>query len=135
MIREKAEVISTKGKYAKVKMTPGSDCDGCTICKHGKPFQMNVFNEVNAAVGDMVIISIDNMPRMFTVIMYISPIISMIVGYFLGMAIFKSEDLSILSSFVFLIVHGAVALVISKKKKYRAFIVNKCEDDINTSDV
>ena len=127
-MRERAEVISLKGKYARVKMSPSDACDNCTICKHDKPFELSVYNEINANIRDIVTISIDTIPKMFAVIMYISPIISMIVGYFLGLAIFKIEDASVALSFIFLLLHASIVAIVLKKKKYRAFIVEINKD-------
>ncbi len=120
---ENAEVISTDGKYAKVKMVYTEACDDCKICDHSKPFQLSVFNEIQAKVGDIVTISIDNIPKTFTIVMYISPIISMIIGYFLGVLLSQKEGLCILLSFSFLLLHGVIAFIICRKKKYRAYIV------------
>lgn len=120
---ENAEVVSLCGKYARVKIVYTEACDDCKICDHSKPFQLNVFNEINAQIGDIVVISIDNLPKMFAAIMYISPIISMIIGYFVGVFLSKTEGISVLLSFSFLIIHIITSFIICRKKRYRAYIV------------
>ncbi len=126
---ENAEVVSLEGKHAHVKMIYTEACDDCKVCDHSKPFQLIVFNDVQARVGDIVTISIDNLPKMFAMVMYISPIISMIVGYFVGKFVTQTEIIAILVSFIFLALHSTVAFAICRKNRYRAYIVKINSDN------
>ncbi len=124
-MQENAKVIALKGKYARVKMTYSEACDTCKVCDRSKPFELNVYNEVNAKVDDDVVISVDKLPKMFAPIMYIAPLLSMIIGYYIGLTIFHRENMAVLTSFIFLLVHAAVVAIVSRKKKYRAGVMSR----------
>lgn len=122
-MQEEAMVVSTKGKYAVVKLLYGENCEGCEICKN-KEIKLTVSNDAYASVGSRVIISVDKMPSYLPVYAYIFPIFTMLFVYFLAdKLLFKSEILSIALSFLFFAAHIFVMMFFFKKKNYRAYIM------------
>lgn len=78
-------VISLDGKIAKVRASRHSDCDSCGACPGDKATIMDVYNRVDARVGQRVIIEIPeaNMLKAAFVV-YMLPLLTIFVGYLIG---------------------------------------------------
>ena len=108
---------------AEVKITRssacGESCASCGLCP-GQTALVEAVNDVNAAVGDTVIIDMaDKKVLGAAFLVYIVPIIMMIIGYFAGYVILKNETFGILTGFLMMIVVFPIIRFIDKKIKRR----------------
>lgn len=88
-MREKAIVASKKGNKAEVEVIRTSACAKCRACSLGsekKVIKVWVQNDVNANVGQVVEIEIENRALISaTFIMYVIPLVSFLLGVILGL--------------------------------------------------
>lgn len=88
-MREKAIVVSKKGHKAEVEVIRTSACAKCKACSLGsekKVVKVWVQNDINADVGQVVEIEIENKALISaTFIMYVIPLISFVFGVVLGL--------------------------------------------------
>jgi sigma-E factor negative regulatory protein RseC len=88
-LREKAIVASKKGNKAEVEVIRTSACAKCRACSLGsekKVIKVWVQNDVNANVGQVVEIEIENRALISaTFIMYVIPLVSFLLGVILGL--------------------------------------------------
>ncbi|SHM52457.1 positive regulator of sigma(E), RseC/MucC [Caldanaerovirga acetigignens] len=88
-MREKAIVVSKKGNKAEVEVIRTSACAKCKACSLGsekKVIKVWVQNDVNADVGQVVEIEIENRALISaTFIMYVIPLVSFLLGVILGL--------------------------------------------------
>ncbi|OPX91521.1 MAG: SoxR reducing system protein RseC [Pelotomaculum sp. PtaB.Bin117] len=86
-VKKEAEgiIIALDGKIAKVRAGRHSDCDSCGACPGDKAAVMDVYNRVDAKVGQRVIIEIPeaNMLKAAFVV-YLLPLITIFMGYLIG---------------------------------------------------
>lgn len=88
-MREKAIVVSKKGNKAEVEVIRTSACAKCKVCSldsEKKVIKVWVQNDLNANVGQVVEIEIENRALISaTFIMYVIPLASFLVGVMLGL--------------------------------------------------
>lgn len=88
-MREKAIVVSKNGNKAEVEVIRTSACAKCRACSLGsekKVIKVWVQNDVNANVGQVVEIEIENRALISaTFIMYVIPLVSFLLGVILGL--------------------------------------------------
>jgi len=131
-LREKALVVSKKGNKAEVEVIRTSACAKCRACSLGsekKVLKLWVQNDVNADVGQVVEIEIENRAMLSAAfIMYAIPLFSFIFGVILGLSaadnfnIAWEEPFSLLTGLLFMAVaYFAIYLNKSRFEKNRAF--------------
>jgi len=78
-------VIALDGKIAKVRASRHSDCESCGACPGDKATVMDVYNPVDAKVGQRVIIEIPeaNMLKAAFVV-YLLPLLTTFMGFLIG---------------------------------------------------
>ena len=115
---------------AEVKITRssacGESCASCGLCP-GREAKVFAINDINAAVGDTVIINMaDGKVLGAAFLVYIVPLIMLIIGYFSGHAVFNSEALGIIMGFLFMAATFIVIIRIDRKikRKYTPRIVS-----------
>lgn len=97
----------------------GESCASCGLCP-GQTARVFAVNDVNAAVGDEVMIEMSDKKVLGAAfLVYIVPIITLIVGYLLSHAIFNSEALAIFTGILFMIITFIVIMRIDRKNKRR----------------
>ncbi|OPY56263.1 MAG: SoxR reducing system protein RseC [Pelotomaculum sp. PtaU1.Bin035] len=86
-VKKKTEgiVMALDGKMAKVRASRHSDCDSCGACPGDKATVMDVYNRVDAKVGQRVVIEIPeaNMLKAAFVV-YMLPLLTTFTGYLIG---------------------------------------------------
>ena len=114
---------------AEVKITRssacGESCASCGLCP-GREAQVFAINDINAAVGDTVIIDMaDGKVLGAAFLVYIVPLIMMIIGYFSGHAFFNSVIAGIITGFLFMAAAFTTIICIDKKikRKYTPHII------------
>ena len=85
-------------KFAWVTLTKGDQCAGCNACQAfgDGSFELIALNEMNAKPGDRVEIEIN--PKQVvkhSAIVFLLPVLSLIVGYFLGNAYLSQIGMSL----------------------------------------
>jgi len=97
---QKGKIIEKQGKYIKVRLNRHSACKNCGACKladDDSDVVITVENYVKADVGDEIEIDIDSQGIVLaSIIMYLIPLISLFIGFGLGM--FLSDNVLELSS-------------------------------------
>lgn len=97
----------------------GDNCASCGLCP-GQTSRVFAINDANAAVGDEVMIEMSDKKVLGAAfLVYIVPIITLIIGYFISHAIFNSEALAILTGFLFMVITLIVIMRIDRKNKRR----------------
>jgi len=96
---EEGIVISLDGKIAKVQAKKHSDCEACGACSGDMATIMDVYNPLNARVGQRVIIKIpeDKMLKS-AFIVFLLPMITTFMGYLIGVWISQKYGLPAMSS-------------------------------------
>lgn len=103
----------------------GENCASCGLCP-GKTAKVLAVNDINAAVGDTVIIDMpDSRVLGAAFLVYIVPLIMLIIGYFSGHALFNSEIAGIITGFLFMAAAFTTIICIDKKikRKYTPHII------------
>ena len=101
-------VISVDGTKSKVRITTAPECTGCPSKSHchtgdTSSREITVINEYGAGISDHVVFESDTGKVIFSAAMiWIVPLLSMFVGYFVGTR-FAGGFLPIVTAFVFLI--------------------------------
>jgi len=82
---EEGIVIALNGKIAKVRASRHSECESCGACAGDNATVMDVYNPVDAKVGQRVIIEIpeDNMLKA-AFIVFLLPLLTTFMGYLIG---------------------------------------------------
>lgn len=113
------EIISDR--LAKVCFHAKGACEKCPSydnCKSGEGDQMKetiAINEINAEIGDSVIMELPAGKTLTSaVVIYILPIILLIVGYFVGDAVFDNEIGAIIGSVSFFVISFVVLRFINR---------------------
>ena len=92
-MEEEGSVIKLENGYAIVQTEKGSACSGCgskASCHamggtDGKIMEMSAVNDINAKVGDRVVIAIDSVIMLkSSFLIYIVPLVVMIAGGVMG---------------------------------------------------
>lgn len=137
-MREKAVVVSNRGKEARVEILRSSACDHCQGCEVGrnkKTIKVWADNSIGAKVGQTVEIELEAATMLTaTFIAYVIPLLSFILGMSLG---YKGAIAMAIAGFeVFALFSGLISMGISfygvhiysnraaKTKRYNSQIVN-----------
>ncbi len=114
---------------AKVLMQKHTDCGKCGACGLGRDMDITTLadNNVAANVGDMVEMTMETKNILSAAfIMYTIPLITLLLGIFIGSKVFASntEGLSLILGFAFLVITYFLIKKNEKKyiKKYKAVI-------------
>lgn len=106
-----AEVSVTRGTAC------GSNCENCEACQFQNQIKFTALNTVKAVKGQKVEISCKSSKLYKAMaLVYVFPIILLVCGYFLGSLLKLNEGISILFSFVGLIIGGFI-IVYSQRKQ------------------
>ena len=101
-MRTQGTVIALNGSRATVRCKRSSACDEChkkqdgecSVCSlmsHGSAFDTVAYNGVGAVVGDVVELTSDFCRMtLYAVLVFLLPLLCMIGGYYLGVALFSS---------------------------------------------
>lgn len=114
-----------------ISITDSHECDGCTACSHGKSkcdiieIETSDFFEV----GNHVTVEIeDSIYVKGAFLVYLFPLIMFFLGYILAAILKTSENIRIISSFVFLFFSGLISFFIDRfyakkflSKSYKLF--------------
>jgi len=141
MITENGIVTDVTSSVAWVKTTRSTACEHCTskescgTAENQKEMIVMVKNILNVKKGDHVIIGLETSPMLFlTFLLYVFPIILLLIGALIGNSlapVFQMDPsfVSMISGFLFF---GLSFYIIrkksnslSKKKKYKPFLVRK----------
>ncbi|MDI6600733.1 MAG: SoxR reducing system RseC family protein [Thermoanaerobacteraceae bacterium] len=111
---EKARVIKTYDKMARIMVIRGEMCGGCHACpvSKGEEFYLDVYNEAGAQEGDEVEVEMENNDFLgASMIIYGIPLLSFFLGVFAGYFAFPifglskpNEIIAALSGFAFTII-------------------------------
>jgi len=111
--------------YAQVTVARGTacggNCDNCEACVYQQEVAVVAKNEIEAKVGDRVLIDCKS-SKIYGAVMlvYVLPLILMLAGYAVGYALGLTEGWCILSCFAGLLV-GAGIVVLQRKNKRMNF--------------
>jgi len=96
---EEGIVVALDGRIAKVQAKKHSDCECCGACSGDMATIMDVYNPVDAKVGQRVIIEIpeDKMLKS-AFIVFLLPMITTFMGYLIGVWISQRYGLPAMSS-------------------------------------
>jgi positive regulator of sigma E activity len=112
-------ILSIENGKALVKLEHSHNCESCGLCTAGKKkYEIEAIDNVGVSKGDRVKIDIASAAVLkFTFSVYIIPILSALIGYFLTyLLISKSEDAGIIGSVLFLVVSLIIVFKIRNKK-------------------
>ena len=124
MATEEGIVIKIDSQTAWVKTTKTSACKSCSARSSchtmggGKEMEVEAINRVGAKVGEKVVLSFDTSPLLkATFLLYVFPIITMIIGAFLGqkMAVLLNFDTSMLSAMMGFSFFGLTLLFVKSR--------------------
>ena len=115
------EVRSDKSNRADVEIMRstacGDSCASCGLCP-GQKTCVTAINDVNAAAGDTVIITLSDKKVLGAAfLVYIVPLIMLITGYFISYTVFRTEIISIVSGFSLMAVTFPVIMIMDKAMK------------------
>ena len=86
---ERGQVVGMDNEYLKVQIQRNKACEKCRACmpsSDGTHMILNAKNECDAEIGDWVSIDLDNSVFMYAVmIMYGIPLVTMLMGFGLGL--------------------------------------------------
>lgn len=121
-------VKEIKGNKVKIKLFKSSSCSHCSCCgeksKYGKDFEFKT--DLPAHIGDLVTLEISEKDVIKAAsIAYVMPPFLMIVGYFVAEYLGFSENMRVLSSFLFLGVAFVILFLYDK-----IFAKKNIEDEI-----
>ncbi len=110
-----------KDNKAIITMERKSACAGCHACEvsHDKQeMTMTAINECNGKIGDNVAVELVVDRLMFaTIILYGIPLVTTVLGFFIGYYVFNSEVVSFIMGIVFMLI--------------TYFIIKRCEGFFN----
>lgn len=116
-------VVSVENEKAYVHIARNTACENCGACHFDEKtlnLKVTAINHIGAKVGDQVELSMENV-NFFraSFFLYGIPLISLLVGLFLGIAIFQSMALKYYDIFAILLglVFMAITYVILRKNK------------------
>lgn len=97
----------------------GESCAECGMCP-GREVLVEAVNEPSASAGDAVLLDMSGKKVLGAAfLVYIVPLIALIAGYFIGAAVFKSENFAVLSAFILMAAAFFAIIFIDKKVKRR----------------
>ena len=117
---DKAIVTEFKKGFAKLEIIRGGACKSCSLSNlcavNNSKVSIKVKTDLNLKIGDTVKIFVSPGTKLLSsFLIFIFPIISMIIFYFLGKSLFGfQENISILLSFVGLAVSGVMIYCFDK---------------------
>lgn len=136
LVTEDGIVMRVADGVTVVKTIKKATCEGCASkdsCEAAKEAEVEAINAVNAQVGDSVVVGFESGSLIkVTMMLYLFPVFSMIVGAMLGSFLapqygFRESDLAAILSFsLFFLSFGCIRLAsgsLSRNEKYRARIV------------
>lgn len=103
----------------------GENCSSCGLCP-GMTARIYAVNDINAAVGDEVIINMSDKNVLGAAfLVYIVPLITLIIGYFLGYTVFGSDGFAVLTGFILMAITFILLICTDRKlkRKYTPHIV------------
>lgn len=137
------KIIDPENKIAKAQIKISGECDKCgahNLCgvDSDKGFVLDVYNKIDADEGDHVILTYKPGNRIFVSFMVFGlPIIFLILGYFLGYEIGKTENSGILYSLIGLFISFVIIYLFNKSYKSNVknlpvitIIEEKCETNM-----
>lgn len=136
-MEELGQVLKNKGKEAVIKIERQSLCSKCTNkCQlavennhETDEIEVTVNNSIGAEIGEMVKLEMGEQPLVIaSLIIYILPLISLILGYFAGQFFIQTvgytptEGAGIIGSLIFLTISflltKSIDKLLGKKKEY-----------------
>lgn len=108
--------------YAQVTVARGTacggNCDNCEACVYQQEVEVVAKNEIEAKVGDRVLINCKS-SKIYGAVMlvYVLPLILMLAGYAVGYAAGLTEGLCILCCFGGLLLGGLLVVLQRKNKR------------------
>lgn len=122
-MRETGVVTEIKGKTAIVKVDKKSECDKCGMClfpKGADGITFNANNEVNAKIGDTVVIEREKDGKLLgAILVFLIPLILIGLASVLAYTIIKKEIFVLILSVVFIAVWYMVLAIIDKNLNKR----------------
>lgn len=108
---------------AQIKITRssacGESCASCGLCP-GKEMLVEADNAAGASAGDTVLLDMSDKKVLGAAfLVYIVPLIALVLGYFMGSAIFKAETPAVLSALLLMAASFLMIMLIDKKVKHR----------------
>jgi sigma-E factor negative regulatory protein RseC len=117
-MKERAEVVKTYKNTATVKIDRKSECSSCKMCafKSGTNFvKVRAKNDINAKVGDAVIIDLEKDNRLTaSFLIYIVPLIFAAAGLLIGN--FLGNEILMFGLCLFMLVLGYIIIALIDKK-------------------
>lgn len=137
------KVTKINGKKITVKMFKESSCAHCSGCGEASKLTREIeldFNpeEREIKVGNIVTFELaDSKMLKIGFLVYVIPVIMMVVGFGIGSYLGKSEGVSILYSFIglvltFLVIHLYDKFIVKEKVSMN---ITKVEEDNNTEEI
>lgn len=117
---EKGVVVAVEGSKAKVEFARTAMCKNCKACLKAGPDKMMVVveNTLNAQVGDTVAIAMNSSTFMeATLIMYGTPLIGLLAGVGIPMALGAQDWVSALCGIVFAV--GAYGVIRALEPRFK----------------
>ncbi len=94
-MRQYAKVISVTDNHAKVMIRKHSACGKCGKCSSDNNMTVVVNNHLNAKIGDMVILEMEEGNLLnAAILIYFVPLVGLIAGYLLGVGLGFVTELS-----------------------------------------
>lgn len=116
---EVGKIIGLDGNKATVSLTRKSACADCHACEMShdeKEMIMYAVNECNGKIGDNVEVELVVDRLMFaTFILYGVPLITTVIGFFVGYLVFKNELYSFFIGIAFMVI---TYFIIKKSDKF-----------------
>ncbi len=120
---EKGTVIEKNNDKITVSFKRGAGCGSCKACSEGQnenEMIITAYNDCDANIGDVVEVNIETAFMLkATIIMYVIPLITMMVGFLIGNII--SEEASFFLGLIFLAVTYGVIKMNESKFQNRDF--------------
>jgi sigma-E factor negative regulatory protein RseC len=129
-MKERSSVLKILDRgFAEVKMEPNSACAKCGACisKEGFGLIARAWNEANAKAGDAVMIEIaPSKVILASFFVFISPIIAMVAGYFIGKLLApNSEVFGIFGAIISLSLSFLALAVYDKRAKSPEIVITE----------
>ncbi len=131
-MKQKATVVATDGKFAKIKVDRTSMCDGChkSGCSDGcalykifgakSEFTSDALNRAGAKTGDRVTVETpDTTVNLSAFFVFLLPVIIAAAVYFLTYFI-PGEQYRVLLAFASFVIYFAALAIVEKKRKSKA---------------
>jgi len=121
-MRETGIIISTNNQSAKILLSKGEKCAGCTACSAfgDNSMALEAQNKINAKTGDIVDVEVNPKEVVgLSILIFVFPILAMILGYFVGMRIgsgmrMSGENSGIIAAFASLIISFLIIKIYDK---------------------